>query len=206
MLFRSVRIQSRSRSRGIGTTLVYSGDGTGRALTRQRRSTFPEENTLQLRDLLIDLSGRSMAAGRNKVILRKLYVAVRSLNYSIVPRTCVYSASDGFACYPSLHEGSIRMARMASVIYPGAVDSGCFGGGIVGLPGNCGGGSRECRLAATTEVRVHNARILFAPHCRSLELRSRECLSTPSQWLSRQSARRCQGRARTQHPASCNQH
>ncbi|KIP05962.1 hypothetical protein PHLGIDRAFT_36173 [Phlebiopsis gigantea 11061_1 CR5-6] len=50
-------------------------------------STFPEENTLQLRDLLIDLSGRSMAAGRNKVVLRKLYVAMSSLAIHLCPKT-----------------------------------------------------------------------------------------------------------------------
>lgn len=44
------------------------------------RASFPPESALQLRDLLVDLTGRSMAAGFNRVVLRKLYIAVGSLS------------------------------------------------------------------------------------------------------------------------------
>ncbi|KAH9942102.1 ARM repeat-containing protein, partial [Amylocystis lapponica] len=47
--------------------------------------TFPQEHVAQLRDLLVDLTGRSISLGRNKVILRKLFVAITSLALKICP-------------------------------------------------------------------------------------------------------------------------
>lgn len=45
---------------------------------RLTRVTFPEEHATQLRDMILDVTGRAMGSGKNKVILRKLYVAVRT--------------------------------------------------------------------------------------------------------------------------------
>ena len=44
------------------------------------RASFPEDKVVQLRDLLVDLTGRAISGGQNKVTLRKLFVAVRAFN------------------------------------------------------------------------------------------------------------------------------
>lgn len=41
------------------------------------RDAFPEDSALHLRDLVLDLTSRAVSSGQNKVILRKLFVAVR---------------------------------------------------------------------------------------------------------------------------------
>ena len=43
-----------------------------------QRASFPQDKVLELRDLLVTLTGRAITSGQNKVILRKLFVAVRS--------------------------------------------------------------------------------------------------------------------------------
>lgn len=48
--------------------------------------TFPQESALQLREFLVDVTGRYMAAGSTKVILRKLYVAITSLAIHLCPK------------------------------------------------------------------------------------------------------------------------
>ena len=40
------------------------------------RDSIPLENREQVRDFILDVTGNVIAAGRNKVILRKLFVAV----------------------------------------------------------------------------------------------------------------------------------
>lgn len=40
------------------------------------RASFPEEHATDLRDMILDVTGRAMGSAKNKVILRKLYVAV----------------------------------------------------------------------------------------------------------------------------------
>jgi len=42
---------------------------------------------MHLRDVLLDVTGRSITAGRSKVILRKLFVAITSLALKICPGT-----------------------------------------------------------------------------------------------------------------------
>ncbi|KAH8077079.1 ARM repeat-containing protein [Cristinia sonorae] len=49
--------------------------------------TFPPENAQRLRDMLLELTGRLMASGRNKVILRKLFVAITSLALKLGTQT-----------------------------------------------------------------------------------------------------------------------
>lgn len=48
------------------------------------RDAFPEDSALHLRDLVLDLTSRAVSSGQNKVILRKLFVAVRHV-LSTVP-------------------------------------------------------------------------------------------------------------------------
>lgn len=50
------------------------------------RDAFPQENAAQLRDLMLDLTGHSVLAGRSKVILRKLFVAVRFTDLYLLHR------------------------------------------------------------------------------------------------------------------------
>lgn len=40
------------------------------------RNSFPKEHAVALKDMLMDLTGKAIANGRSKVILRKLYAAV----------------------------------------------------------------------------------------------------------------------------------
>ncbi|KIJ61703.1 hypothetical protein HYDPIDRAFT_115503 [Hydnomerulius pinastri MD-312] len=47
--------------------------------------TFPQENAPSLRDLLLELTSHSIASGRSKVILRKLFVAIATLALKIAP-------------------------------------------------------------------------------------------------------------------------
>lgn len=44
------------------------------------RDVFPSEHIEGLRDLMVQLTTHSVAIGRSKFILRKLFVAVRSPN------------------------------------------------------------------------------------------------------------------------------
>ncbi|KAI0341153.1 ARM repeat-containing protein [Trametopsis cervina] len=49
--------------------------------------SFPHEHNAELRDLLVAITGHSMAAGFNKVILRKLFVAITSLALKLCTQT-----------------------------------------------------------------------------------------------------------------------
>ncbi|KAH9886674.1 ARM repeat-containing protein [Cubamyces lactineus] len=46
---------------------------------------FPEDAATQLRDMLLELTGRAISSGQNKVILRKLFVAITSLAMKLHP-------------------------------------------------------------------------------------------------------------------------
>ena len=50
------------------------------------RAAFPQEHALQLRDMMLEITSRAIAGGRNKVILRKLFVAVSTMNLADAPR------------------------------------------------------------------------------------------------------------------------
>ncbi|TBU41864.1 ARM repeat-containing protein [Dichomitus squalens] len=47
--------------------------------------SVPEDATTQLKDMVLDLTGRAVVAGQNKVILRKLFVAITSLAIKLHP-------------------------------------------------------------------------------------------------------------------------
>ncbi|KAI9058664.1 ARM repeat-containing protein [Trametes sanguinea] len=47
--------------------------------------SFPQDAATQLRDLLLDLTGRAIVSGQSKVILRKLFVAITSLAIKLHP-------------------------------------------------------------------------------------------------------------------------
>ncbi|CDO75722.1 hypothetical protein BN946_scf184493.g20 [Trametes cinnabarina] len=53
-------------------------------ITRDWES-FPQEAATQLRDLLLELTGRAIVSGQNKVTLRKLFVAITSLAVKLHP-------------------------------------------------------------------------------------------------------------------------
>ena len=46
-------------------------------MLNSHRDSFPHEHDEELRDLLVNVTGHSVVVGFNKVILRKLFVAVR---------------------------------------------------------------------------------------------------------------------------------
>ena len=70
------RIQPRLRSRETGECACCIWHSLG-PRTYVPRASFPEEHAAELRDMILDVTGRAMGGRKNKVILRKLYVAVR---------------------------------------------------------------------------------------------------------------------------------
>ncbi|KZT68569.1 ARM repeat-containing protein [Daedalea quercina L-15889] len=63
----------------------FFGAHTAQVKIARDWASFPEEHAIQLRDMILDLTGRSMGGGKNKVILRKLYVAITSLALKLAP-------------------------------------------------------------------------------------------------------------------------
>ncbi|KAI0937932.1 hypothetical protein AcW1_002387 [Taiwanofungus camphoratus] len=63
----------------------FFGAHTAQVKIARDWDSIPQEYVLQLRDMLVGLAGRSIAVGRSKVILRKLFVAITSLALKIVP-------------------------------------------------------------------------------------------------------------------------
>ncbi|KAG5635745.1 hypothetical protein H0H81_010228 [Sphagnurus paluster] len=63
----------------------FFGAHTAQVKIARDWSLFPQENALQLRDLILQLASHSMTIGRSKVILRKLFVALSSLALKLVP-------------------------------------------------------------------------------------------------------------------------
>ncbi|OBZ74388.1 Importin-13 [Grifola frondosa] len=63
----------------------FFGAHTAQVKIARDWSSIPEEHVLHLRDMLVELTGRSIAVGRNKVILRKLFVAITSLALKVCP-------------------------------------------------------------------------------------------------------------------------
>ncbi|EIN05146.1 ARM repeat-containing protein [Punctularia strigosozonata HHB-11173 SS5] len=63
----------------------FFGAHTAQVKIARDWDSFPKDNALDLKDLLVELTGGSMVLGRNKVILRKLSVAVTSLALKLVP-------------------------------------------------------------------------------------------------------------------------
>ncbi|PFH48182.1 hypothetical protein AMATHDRAFT_66058 [Amanita thiersii Skay4041] len=63
----------------------FFGAHTAQVKIARDWESFPSDNTESLRDLLIQLTARSVAIGRSKFILRKLFVALTSLALKLVP-------------------------------------------------------------------------------------------------------------------------
>ncbi|PCH43249.1 ARM repeat-containing protein [Wolfiporia cocos MD-104 SS10] len=63
----------------------FFGAHTAQVKIARDWESFPQEHVLQLRDTLLELTGRSIASGRGKVTLRKLFVAIVSLALKICP-------------------------------------------------------------------------------------------------------------------------
>ncbi|EPT00042.1 hypothetical protein FOMPIDRAFT_1163505 [Fomitopsis schrenkii] len=86
-------IQKRPEAWGLVIPFLNHGDpnvqffGAHTAQVKIARdwASFPEEHVAELRVMLLDVTGRAMGAAKNKVILRKLYVAVTSLALKLAP-------------------------------------------------------------------------------------------------------------------------
>ncbi|KAF9529893.1 armadillo-type protein [Crepidotus variabilis] len=63
----------------------FFGAHTAQVKIARDWDAFPQEHAGSLRDMLLQLTAHSMAIGRNKVILRKLFVAVTSLALKLAP-------------------------------------------------------------------------------------------------------------------------
>ena len=63
------------------------------------RESVPEDAAMQLKHMALELTGRAVVTGQNKVILRKLFVAVRRI-LSAGLRTSLQSRvmTDNFSC------------------------------------------------------------------------------------------------------------
>ncbi|KAL6303348.1 ARM repeat-containing protein [Sparassis latifolia] len=63
----------------------FFGAHTAQVKIARDWDSIAPDDVLQLRDMLINITGRSIALRRNKVILRKLYVAITSLALKLCP-------------------------------------------------------------------------------------------------------------------------
>lgn len=79
------RIQCKSRLHETGKPL----DPLILSLLTQdiNRESVPEDAAPQLRDMLLELTGRAITSGQSKVTLRKLFVAVRRIDCTA---NCIY--------------------------------------------------------------------------------------------------------------------
>lgn len=98
------RIQSKSRLHETGKphpTLILP------LLTQNtNRESVPEDAAPQLRDMLLELTGRAITSGQSKVTLRKLFVAVRRVD---CPSMCTYCEG-----------GPIQITSLAIKLHPGS--------------------------------------------------------------------------------------
>ncbi|TDL27101.1 ARM repeat-containing protein [Rickenella mellea] len=63
----------------------FFGAHTAQVKIARDWDAFPQDNANELRDFLLEVTGRLAAAGRSKVTLRKLFVAISSLALKLVP-------------------------------------------------------------------------------------------------------------------------
>jgi hypothetical protein len=63
----------------------FFGAHTAQVKIARDWDSVPAQNAEQVRDLFLELAGRSITLGRNKIILRKLFVALTSLALKLVP-------------------------------------------------------------------------------------------------------------------------
>ncbi|TFK99936.1 ARM repeat-containing protein [Pterulicium gracile] len=63
----------------------FFGAHTAQVKITRDWDSVPPSSAEQLRDLVVELAGRSITLGRNKIILRKLFVAITSLALRLVP-------------------------------------------------------------------------------------------------------------------------
>ena len=69
------------------------------------RESVPEDAAMQLKHMALELTGRAVVTGQNKVILRKLFVAVRRLPFA---PTCTIGNELVMTDYYSCNETSSR--------------------------------------------------------------------------------------------------
>ncbi|EMD34979.1 hypothetical protein CERSUDRAFT_116506 [Gelatoporia subvermispora B] len=63
----------------------FFGAHTAQVKIARDWATFPQEHATRLRDMMLEITSRAIASGRNKVILRKLFVAITALALKIYP-------------------------------------------------------------------------------------------------------------------------
>ncbi|KAH7905355.1 armadillo-type protein [Hygrophoropsis aurantiaca] len=73
--------------------IQFFGAHTAQVKIARDWDLFPRENASQLRDLMLELTSYCILSGRNKVILRKLFVALASLALKIAPFSSSSSTS-----------------------------------------------------------------------------------------------------------------
>lgn len=115
---------------------------------RDARPSFPTENATRLRDFLIQLTGRLMASGRSKVILRKLFVAVRCTS----PQSghSIQDPSDHLTSPQAWHTIALTMAGLVRIVCTRVINIGSSDRVTAGLFVYCGGGDRWCGLGGVT--------------------------------------------------------
>ncbi|KAL0571967.1 hypothetical protein V5O48_009993 [Marasmius crinis-equi] len=94
--------------------IQFFGAHTAQVKIARDWASFPDEHAEALRDLLVQLTAHSVAIGKKKVVLRKLFVALSSLALKLVPQhptrwpdwilTCVTSMSGRGAATEHIHD------------------------------------------------------------------------------------------------------
>jgi hypothetical protein len=79
------------------------------------RDAFPDANVIQLRDLMLDLTARSVLARHSKIIIRKLFVTVRVILILNLHRIDALLVVD-VHCAKTLTNTSITMARLGDYV------------------------------------------------------------------------------------------
>ena len=118
------------------------------------RDSVPEDATTQLRDMVLDLTGRAVVAGQNKVILRKLFVAVRRI-LSAGLRTSLQSRvmTDNFSCNQTSSRTSLSLARLAACDHHHTLRHGRAPRALAGFPVYRRGRNGDRRSPTAEQVR-----------------------------------------------------
>ena len=126
------------------------GQYVAERILEHSRDTFPQDNAIALRDLMLDLTARSVYAGHSKIILRKLFVAVGLICFvirwgSLPPQADVPRAE-------TLAHTPISMARLDSNVCHISLRARSQHRASPGFPLDRGRGSRDRGPAGSEQV------------------------------------------------------
>ena len=161
----SVRILHKSRLQEIGA--YYLPLPCTSYTSSPSRASFPEDSALQLRDLLVNLTARSMSAGLNRVTLRKLFVSVRCIN------GCFHNSTrlrlvDHVSCTEAGIERACSVAGLGHVDCSDLIEHGGIYRISIRLPVNSRSRGSNCGYAGTGKVSATSLRRNLIAHVRQV--------------------------------------